>query len=122
MVPDDDEHNKWIYVLKLNDILYGLKQALQNWYKKLKQAMLDIYLKPSKIDPCIFMKSGVIILVYVDDCIIISDSTMKIDYLSYTLQNGSENFVLTVKDKIHKFLGVNIEKIDKKNMNCLNRY
>ena len=74
--------------------------------------MLDRDFKPSKIDPCIFMKSGVIMLVYVDDCIIISDSTMKIDYFIHTLQNGSENFVLTVKDAIDKFLGVDIEKID----------
>ena len=60
------------------------------------------------------MKPVVIMLVYVDDCIIILDSMMKIDYLIHTLQNGSENFVLTVKDTIDKFLGVNIEKIDDK--------
>ena len=98
MVPDNDKDNKGRYVLKLNKILYGLKQASHNCYNKLKQAMLDRDFKPSKIDPCIFMKSGVIMLVYVDNCIIISDSTMKIDYLIHTLQNGSENFVLTVKD------------------------
>ena len=51
-------------------------------------------------------------LVYVDDCIKISDSTMKIDYLIHTLKNGSDNLVLTVQDTIEKFLGVNIEKID----------
>ena len=51
-------------------------------------------------------------LVYVDDCIIISESTMEIDYLIHTLENGSDNFVLTVEDAIEKFLGVNIERID----------
>ena len=112
IVPDNDEYNKGRYVLKLNKSLYGLKQASHNWYNKLKQAMLDRDFKPSKIYTCIFMKSGVIMLVYVDDCIIISDSMMKIDYLIQTLQNGSENFVLTVEDTIDKFLGVNIERID----------
>ena len=43
-------------------------------------------------------------LVYVDDCIIISDSIMKIYYLIHSLKNGSENFVLTVEDVIDKFL------------------
>ena len=37
---------------------------------------------------------------------------MNIDYLIHNLQNGSENFVLTVEDTMDKFIGVNIEKID----------
>ena len=55
MVPENDEENKGKYVLKLNKSIYSLKQASHNWYKKLKQAMLDRDFKPSKIDSCIFM-------------------------------------------------------------------
>ena len=72
MVPEYDEDNKQKYVLKENKSLYGLKQSSHNRYNKLKQAMMDRYFKPSKIDPCIFMKLGVIIMAYVDYCIIIS--------------------------------------------------
>ena len=78
MVHDNDEENKGRYVLKLNKSLYGLNKASQNWYNKLKKAMMDRDFKPSKIDQGIFMKSGVIMLVYADDCIIIPYSIMKI--------------------------------------------
>ena len=44
MIPVGNESNSHLYILKLNKILYGLKQASQNWYKKLKQSLLDQYL------------------------------------------------------------------------------
>ena len=53
-----------------------------------------------------------IILVYVDDCIIIGDSIARIDVLIHSLMNGSEKFVLTDEDTLDKFLGVNISKLD----------
>ena len=112
MDPSGDETNRRKYVLKLNKSLYGLKQASHNWYEKLKQALSDRKFSPSKIDPCIFMKDGIIVLVYVDDCIIVGDSMARIDVLIHSLQNGPENFVLTEEGTIDKFLGINIIKRD----------
>ena len=112
MVPLGDEANSKCYVLKLNKILYGLKQASHNWYEKLKKALIDRGLKPSQIDPCIFMKDGMIMLVYVDDCIIIGDSIARIDVLIHSLMNGPEKFVLTDEGTLEKFLGVNISRLD----------
>ena len=87
-----DKTNRRKYVLKLNKSLYGLKQASHNWYEKLKQALSDRKFSPSKIDPCIFVKEGIIVLVYVDDCIIVGDSMARIDVLIHSLQSGPKKF------------------------------
>lgn len=71
MDPLGDANNCRDYVLKLNNSLYGLKKASHNWYKKLKQLLFKRKFTPSKIDPCIFIKNGVILLVYVVHCTII---------------------------------------------------
>ncbi len=52
------------------------------------------------------MKDGMIVLAYVDDCIISSDSMKKIDDFVYSMQHGPENFILTDEGDIDKFLGI----------------
>ena len=65
---DDSDRN---YVLKLNKSLYGLKQASFNWYEKLKTSLEARGFKPSDIDPCLYLGNGMMILTYVNDCIIV---------------------------------------------------
>ena len=91
IIPVGDESNCCRYILKLNKSLYGLKQASHNWYEKLEQYLLDWDFTPSKIDPCIFMKDGMIILVYVDDCIILADSEVRIDVLIHSFKMEDRN-------------------------------
>ncbi len=112
MEPFGDPTNRKAYVLKLNKSLYGLKHASHNWYEKLKQSLITRDFSPLKIDPCIFMKNGMILLVYVDDCIIIGDSMMRIDHLIHSLQHGEEQYILTEEGTLDKFLGINITKLD----------
>jgi Reverse transcriptase (RNA-dependent DNA polymerase) len=57
-------------VLKLNKSLHGLRQAPRTFYEKLKQGLTERGWKQSEIDPCLFLKSGMICVVYVDDTII----------------------------------------------------
>jgi len=85
------------YVLKLNKNLYGLKQASYNWYEKLKTGLMDRGFKPSQIDPpCLYLRKGMIVLTYVDDCIIVGDSMKDIiDSLVTSMLTGPENFKLT---------------------------
>ena len=111
MIPVRDESNCLFYILKLNKILYGLKQASHNWYEKLKQCLLDQYLTPSYIDSCIFMKDGMLLLLYVDDCIILAESKAHIDVLILYFKNGKEKYILTEKSSIDKFLSISISKI-----------
>ena len=55
------------YILKLNKNLYGLKQGSFNWYEKLKKLLVNRYFKSSAIDPCLYIRNGMILLTYVDD-------------------------------------------------------
>jgi hypothetical protein len=100
------------YVLKLNKSLYGLKQASFNWYEKLKTSLEDRNFKPSEIDPCLYIGNGMIVLTYVDDCIIIGPAMKEIDKFVESLKNGPENFVLTDEGDIDKFLGIEITQLD----------
>ena len=63
---------------------------------------------PSQIDPCLYLKDGMAVLTYVDDCIIVGKSTKAIDALIHSLQNGQEGFNLTDEGNIDKFLSVEI--------------
>ncbi len=58
------------------------------------------------------MKEGIIVLVYIDNCIIISESQARIDVLVHSLKNGKEKFILTKEDMIDKFLGSSITQLD----------
>ena len=99
------------YILKLNANLYGLKQGSYNWYEKLKKGLTDRGFVPSKIDPCLYLKKGMIVLTYVDDCIIVGESMTDIDAFVKSMQNGPENFILTDEGDIDKFLGIDIKQL-----------
>ena len=101
------------YVLKLNKTLHGLKQGSYNWYEKLKQSLIDRDFKPSDIDPCLYIGKGMIVLTYVDDCIIVGKSMKDIDAFVNSMKNGKENFVLTDEGDINKFLGIQIDHLDR---------
>ena len=98
------------YTLKLNKSLYGLKQASFNWYEKLKAGLEDRDFVPSEIDPCLYLnkRSGMMVLTYVDDCIIIGNDMKDINDFVYSMQHGKEKFVLTDEGDIDKFLGIEI--------------
>ena len=55
-----------------------------------------------------------IILTYVDDCIIVGPSIGKIICLVDSTKNGDKNLVLTDKGDINKFLGIEITQLDDK--------
>jgi hypothetical protein len=59
------------------------------------------------------MKDGMVILVYVDDCIIVGKDMGEIDGFVKSMQQGSENFVLTDEGSIDKFLGIEITRLGK---------
>ena len=72
------------YLLKLIRSLYGLKQASMNWHFKLKTVFEDRGFVGSLSDPCVFISKKMIILVYVDDCILISKEALFIQkFISY---------------------------------------
>ncbi|KAL7550147.1 LOW QUALITY PROTEIN: hypothetical protein ACHAWF_013388 [Thalassiosira exigua] len=94
---DSDRH----YLLKVDSLFYGLKKGSHNWYQKLKQELEDRGFKFSKVDSCIYLQKGLVVLVtYVDDCIIISETIGDINKLIPSLKYGDEDFILTDKGSI----------------------
>ena len=82
-------------IWQLKKDLYGLKQASQEWYKKLSQKLNSLGFTCIQADHCVFYKKvnghHIIIAVYVDDNMIISNSTalvvqMKNSILASTWQ------------------------------------
>ena len=58
------------YVLKLKKSLYGRKQAPRLWFEMLEKSLHDIGFTSSVNDACMFMKKGLVVLVYVDDVLV----------------------------------------------------
>ncbi|MBW0499048.1 hypothetical protein O181_038763 [Austropuccinia psidii MF-1] len=55
------------FCLRLNKVIYGLKQALLAWYTRLKDWLQGINFVVCKLDPCVFYQKGIEPLwVYVD--------------------------------------------------------
>ena len=67
------------YLLKLEVFLYGIKQASFNWYDKTKKSLEDSKYVASDNDPYLCLGNGMIILTYVDDCIIVGNNMKDID-------------------------------------------
>jgi hypothetical protein len=73
---------------------------------------MDRGFRPLEIDPCLYLKANMILLTYVDDCIIFSPSMESIDRLVRSMHDGPENFKLTDEGDVNKFLGMKITKIN----------
>ena len=102
------------YILKLKVSLYGLKQASMNWHSKLKKAFEDRGFVEFLSDPCVYISEDMIILVYVDDCILISKDTPVIEKFISSLKAGTENFVFAEEGTMNSYLGVDISSLSDK--------
>ena len=100
------------FILKLNKNLYGLKNASHNFWMLLKSGLeARGYEKQSNADSCVFIGKDSIILVYVDDCIVISKrGSSAADNLIKSLKEGHENFDFTDDGDLDKYLGVDVKR------------
>ena len=79
-----------LYILLKN--LYGFNNSGRSWYDLLKYILVNRGWKQSTIDTCLFSKSGIILIVYVDYYILLLPSKANIQYKINPLQ---ESFYLT---------------------------
>ena len=109
------------HVLKLKSNFYGLSDASLTWFEHCKKGLLERGFVASKIDPCLFFKKGLILILYVDDACIFGISKELIyefvqslkrpdpkDRNKYPYSDGGFDF--TTEDSIEKFLGVEVSK------------
>jgi hypothetical protein len=79
---DNDEHI-WTQppnccTVKVKEILYSLQRSPQLWYQELSKPLKSIGFNPIEADPCIFINStSLIILAYVDDLVMITQTTTE---------------------------------------------
>ena len=105
-----DEANP-THVCKLKKSLYGLKQSARLWNSTLTQHLLSDGYKKSSADECIFIKTAgknfVILAVYVDDVIPVSNNTQMMEEEKLKLM---KKFEMVDKGPIHYVLGMVINR------------
>ena len=94
-------------IVLLLKALYGLKQAPRLWYNEINRFLLSIGLRQSLTDPNLYVGSGVLLLLYVDDIILVhtfptGGETTKRQLL--------EKYKMTDLGKACRFLGVEIHQ------------
>ena len=101
-------------VLHLVKSLYGLKQAPKTFFEKLKKGLEQRGFVASTMDPCLFMKKNMMVVVYVDDTIIAGPDPDAIERLIKDLgvpdSEERETFALRDEGEVGDFLGIRIEK------------
>lgn len=99
-------------VCKLNKSLYGLKQSSRCWNQKFTEFLLRFNLTQSTADPCVFINHDgndkIILGIYVDDGLVMSNSSSKIQSLLSTLQQEFE----VKSNDLDYFLGIQIRKLN----------
>ena len=102
------------HVLQILRNIYGLKDAGATWFDHLCEGLINLDFKPSEIDPCIYHKKGLTILIYVDDCLIFSETPEKADKMieglkesGYALTDEGELGIET-SEGVSSYLGVQI--------------
>lgn len=97
-------------VCRLKRSLYGLKQSSRCWNQRFTELLKKFNLRATAADPCVFANQDndekLILAIYIDDGIIISQSQAMIDKLLDSL--GTE-FEIT-HDDANLFLGMQIER------------
>ena len=95
-------------VWKLRKSLYGLKQSPRIWNKNLKDYLISIGFKTSRVDDCIFISKDALIGLYVDDLIICGNDE-KINWIKDCLNRKYD-----MKDlgKLKHFLKIKVDWID----------
>ena len=91
-LPEGD--TKGSHVLKLLRNVYGNKAAGRVWNKYLDKGLREAGLEPSKVDPCLYYMGGVILLIYVDDCILMGIMNAIVDKAVCMLRSSKQNFII----------------------------
>ena len=96
------------YVLKLKKSLYGLKQAPRHFFNYLTKHLEKHGLRQSNCDPCLFIGSDIIVIVYVDDILLYAKNDSTIDSLIAKLKK--DDIWIRKEGSTEGFLGVDISK------------
>ena len=98
---------KWL--LKLVKNVYGLKDAGRTWANHLKQGLLDRGFTQSKVDPCVFFKDNLILVICVDDLIAFCPTDEPIDQFIESMRKAQpQSHILEDQGDFKDCLGIEI--------------
>jgi len=102
----NDGRTHHMHVLKLLKNIHRLKQAGLVHNKHFHQDLINLGYRQSKVDPCLYYRSGLMMVIYADDFTIAS----KIPVLTKTsIQELAEKFEINHEGELDEYLGVNVE-------------
>ena len=94
--------------LKLLQNLHGLKDAGATWFNHLRKGLIeDSKFKQSLVDPCLFCRGQVILVIHVDDCLIFTPKKSEADNL---IQELEDKFTIEDEGDVSGYLGINITR------------
>ena len=96
------------HILKLTKNIYGQKQAGRIWNKFLDNGFGEIGFKPSKIDPCLYYQDKVVILIYINDCIMFSPEKSALNQVIKDMHDLPRKFRIKDLGDIKEFLGIQV--------------
>ncbi|CAI7893893.1 unnamed protein product [Closterium sp. NIES-54] len=98
-------------VCRLKKAIYGLKQAPRAWYHKLEETLLAGGFKKSECDHSLFLlqekKHFLMLLVYVDDILLFSESAAMIERVEEMLEM---QFKCSKMGDVKYYLGMHVER------------
>ena len=94
-------------VLKLLKNLYGLRDAGLTWFQHLTEGLTSMGFTATSSDPCIFTRGSDIIILYVDDCVIISRTKKQTEAIYKQLED--RKFKVTDEGTMEEYLGIQID-------------
>ena len=101
------------HIWKLKKSLCGLRQSPLNFFKHLSAELIARNWKPSEHDPCLFYKSGITSLVYVDDCLFFAEDIENIQSEIQLLREPKPTILeLSEESDVAGFLGILMEKTE----------
>jgi transposase InsO family protein len=103
------EQGKENKVCRLQKSIYGLKQAGRSWYKKIDDFFLKLGFQRTHADCCVYHQEQediiLLIAIYVDDLIILSNDLDSLNYLKAEL---SKKFEMKDLGEAHYILGIEV--------------
>ena len=110
-------------VLKSTKSLYGLVQAPRTQYQHLQKFLKSLEFEPPDLDKEVYYGRGMIVITYVDDCLLFGPDIKEIQNLIKELgENGNYlNGKDGDKDNVFDFLGVSIKTHKESKMLVLNQ-
>ena len=96
------------HVLKLTKNIYGQKQAGRVWNKYLDEGLVEIGFKPSKMDPCLYFRGRIALLVYIDDHIMFGPNLSELNKVVTEMRMSSKKFRVEDLGNVKDFMGIQV--------------